>query len=352
MGTFFAAKAQDNKVSSPALQEAKNLNVEVVKLFQQGKFEEALPIAQKVVQIREKELGKDHIETAQAMTNAGFVYYFLKNGKEAEKNFEGALAVFDKQNSPNKEESLLAADVLEMLAFIKYSFGKPDIAESHFERALLAYEKAGEKDSLKAGKILLSLGGLRSGKRDFVKASNFFEQALAIRIKKLGEKNFDTIEAFDNSACVLKKADKEKEIKRIQETYFPTAELTENGNLKWLEDTTKESQKPAGNGVRIIGMDSKPVDGSVINGKALSLPKPAYPAGAREARASGTVKVKVRINEQGDVVYACGAFNNVHKALTEASEAAAYGAKFNPTLVDGKPIKVNGVIVYNFIAPR
>jgi TonB family protein len=136
----------------------------------------------------------------------------------------------------------------------------------------------------------------------------------------------------------LKKDDREKEIGRIQQTYFPSAELTENGNLKWAEDK--------------IEKDLIVVESGVINGKALSMPKPAYPVEARQARASGTVKVKVKINEQGNVVYACGAFNDVHKALIEASEAAAYSAKFSPTLLKDKAVKVSGNIVYNFIAPR
>ena len=338
LGTFFIAKAQDNKISSPALQEAKSLNAQVVTLFQQGKFEEALPVAQKVVQIREKELGRDHIETAKALTNLGFVYSSLNNQKEAGKNLESALEIFDKQTVATRQENLLVADVSERLAFIKYSFEKPQTAERLFEKALFAYEKAGEKDSLKAGKVLFSLASLQSAKRDYGKSSNLFEQVIAVRIKKLGEKHSDTIDAFDSSACVLKKGERETEIKRIQQTYFPAAELTEDGNLKWAEDK--------------IEKDLKPVESGVINGKALSLPKPAYPVEARQARANGAVKVKVKINEQGNIVYACGAFNGVHNALIEASEVAAYSAKFSPTLLKGKPVKVSGIIVYNFIAPR
>jgi len=336
LGAFFAVNAQDSKTSSPASQEVKNLDAAVVRLFQLGKYEEALPIAQKVVQIKEKELGKDHIETAKALRNAGFIYYFLNNQKEAEKNFEGALEIFEKQTAPTKEENLLTADVLERLAYIKYGFGKRESMEFFFEKALLAYEKAGEKDSLKASKILFSLGNLKSAKREFGKASNLFEQALAIRVKKLGEKHSDTIDAFSSSACVLKKDNREKEIERIRQTYFPAAEF-ENGNLIWLEDK--------------IGKDSKPVENEVINGKALSLPKPPYPVEARRLRASGTVNVQVKINEKGDVVYTCGAFNSINKSLIEAAEAAAYGAKFSPALLNGKPVKFSGVIVYNFIAP-
>jgi len=189
-GAFFAAKAQDNKTSSPILQEAIKLNAQVVTLFQQGKFEEALPIAQKVVQIREVELGKDHIETAKALTNLGFVYSSLNNQKEAGKNLESALEIFDKQTVATKQENLLVADISERLAFIKYNFEKSQTAERLFEKALFAYEKAGEKDSLKAGKILFSLARLQSAKKDYGKSSNLFEQVLAVRIKKIRRKTF------------------------------------------------------------------------------------------------------------------------------------------------------------------
>src|ERR1044072_5288225 len=47
-----------------------------------------------------------------------------------------------------------------------------------------------------------------------------------------------------------------------------------------------------------------PISGGVLNGKAISLPKPAYPAIARAAHASGTVVVQVVIDENGNVISA------------------------------------------------
>src|SRR6185295_16301000 len=47
----------------------------------------------------------------------------------------------------------------------------------------------------------------------------------------------------------------------------------------------------------------------ILNGRALSLPRPAYPAEARSVRAQGTVVLKVTIDESGNVVDAadmCG----------------------------------------------
>lgn len=89
------------------------------------------------------------------------------------------------------------------------------------------------------------------------------------------------------------------------------------------------------------------ISGGVLNGKALSLPKPAYPMEARAERAGGAVTVQVTIDEEGNVISANAASG--HPLLHEASEQAARRAKFSPTLVEGNPVKVTGVIVYNFV---
>src|SRR2546428_451510 len=47
-----------------------------------------------------------------------------------------------------------------------------------------------------------------------------------------------------------------------------------------------------------------PISGGVLNGKALSLPAPEYPPIAKSAHASGTVTVKVTIDEYGNVAEA------------------------------------------------
>jgi TonB family protein len=89
------------------------------------------------------------------------------------------------------------------------------------------------------------------------------------------------------------------------------------------------------------------VSGGVLNGKAISLPKPAYPAVARAGKASGVVQVTVLIDEDGNVVSARAVSG--HPLLYAAAAGAARQAKFTPTKVAGQPVKVSGVIVYNFI---
>jgi protein TonB len=91
-----------------------------------------------------------------------------------------------------------------------------------------------------------------------------------------------------------------------------------------------------------------PISGGVLNGKAISLPKPNYPPIAKQAHASGTVVVQVTIDENGNVISAHAVSG--HPLLQGVAVAAARGARFSPTKLSGQPVKVTGVITYNFVA--
>jgi protein TonB len=90
----------------------------------------------------------------------------------------------------------------------------------------------------------------------------------------------------------------------------------------------------------------KPMSGGVLNGKAMTLPKPIYPPAAKAARASGVVSVDVVIDENGKVISAKAI--DGHVMLRGAAVSAAQGARFSPTMLSGQPVKVTGVITYNF----
>jgi TonB family protein len=89
------------------------------------------------------------------------------------------------------------------------------------------------------------------------------------------------------------------------------------------------------------------VSGGVLNGRAISLPAPPFPAIAKAARASGTVVVQIVINEKGCVISARAVSG--HPLLMAAAVAAARQACFSPTLLRGEPVQVSGVITYNFV---
>jgi TonB family protein len=93
----------------------------------------------------------------------------------------------------------------------------------------------------------------------------------------------------------------------------------------------------------------KPVSGGVLNGKALSLPVPVYPQIAMRARTSGKVEVEVIVDENGKVISAQAVSGPA--PLREAAVDAAKRARFSPTKLSGAPVKVAGLINYNFTLP-
>jgi protein TonB len=90
----------------------------------------------------------------------------------------------------------------------------------------------------------------------------------------------------------------------------------------------------------------KPVSGGILNGRAIDLPVPIYKVSARRSGDEGTVSVKVLIDVTGKVIWAdavSGPF-----ALRGAAVEAARRARFSPTLLSGQPIRLTGVINYQF----
>lgn len=92
---------------------------------------------------------------------------------------------------------------------------------------------------------------------------------------------------------------------------------------------------------------ARPVSIGVVNGKASYLPKPVYSAAAISVRAEGRVDVQVTIDETGRVVSANAVSG--HPLLRANAEQAARNARFTPTLLSKVPVKVTGVITYNFV---
>ncbi len=116
----------------------------------------------------------------------------------------------------------------------------------------------------------------------------------------------------------------------------PGSDSNENTNTNELMPLPPEPSKVKGT-----------INGGVLNSKALTLPQPAYPPVARSAKASGLVVIEVLIDEQGNVISARPMSG--HPLLRAAATAAARQAKFSPTKVAGKPVKVSGQITYTFV---
>lgn len=86
---------------------------------------------------------------------------------------------------------------------------------------------------------------------------------------------------------------------------------------------------------------------TMLISKAISIPKPAYPPMARQIRVEGPVAVQIVVDEQGKVISAQAVSG--HPILVHAAKEAALQARFTPTVLNGQPVKIQGVITYNFV---
>ena len=86
--------------------------------------------------------------------------------------------------------------------------------------------------------------------------------------------------------------------------------------------------------------------GGVLQGSALRRVEPSYPPLAKAARISGSVVVEVTVDEEGKVISARAISG--HPLLKDSAVAAARGWAFQPTKLDGTPVKVIGTITFNY----
>ncbi|MEP6818916.1 MAG: M56 family metallopeptidase [bacterium] len=88
----------------------------------------------------------------------------------------------------------------------------------------------------------------------------------------------------------------------------------------------------------------------VKKGELIEAPRPVYPEEAKEQKIEGIVAVVITIGDDGHVIYAKA--DSGPKELYAVSEAAALKARFKPSLLNGEPVKVKGVMSYKFVLDK
>lgn len=228
-------------VQSTELKEAEQLSAQVVKLYQSGKFDEALALAERALALREKVLGTEHALIAAALRNLAEVQLAKKKNREAEATYDRYLSIY--------------------------------------------------------GKVL-------------------------------GENHSNFISALERYVCLLVGVNRRDKALEIQKRLYKI------DNKFDYEESTKNSAK----NLEMAGL---------ISGKTLNLPRPSYPAEAKQGGISGSVIFKVTADEAGKVVAVkalCG-----HPLLVKGAEASIWQAEYRPTIVSGQAVKVTSIAIYNFV---
>ena len=121
----------------------------------------------------------------------------------------------------------------------------------------------------------------------------------------------------------------------------PETPASQKTNSPAAPATQDKTTKPPAN-----DDENPPMDLGFLNGRAIELPKPAYPAEARKDHITGQVQVKVFVDETGKVTSA--EIMSGPGALQAAALEAAKRARFQPHLENGVAVKVFGVLTFDF----
>jgi tetratricopeptide (TPR) repeat protein len=155
-------------VGAPAMaqpDEGSALNAKVEELYRDGKFVEAIPLAQQALAIRERTLGPNHPDVATSLTNLALLYASQRRYAEAEPLYRRALAIRAKvQASADATLSRPSAQIEQLIQLLSADKTDRESLEENLAqlRANLGSAES-ERDRFKALYESLSRGGTSAG---------------------------------------------------------------------------------------------------------------------------------------------------------------------------------------------
>lgn len=306
--------------TKPSEDEVK-LSAEVTRLYNARKYDEALPRAKRLLQVREATTGKESLVVANALNTIGMIYIGRDQYLEALSYFERALKITE---AAQGAETLSVSQILDRLALINYFRSDYNKTEAQYMRALAIREKLLGPTNIEVLNSYSRLADFYQTRRQYKKAETYLQRIITVKESATGSSN-SLAETIYQYACLKRKMDERKEAEQLE------------ARASGLLDTAE------------LGVPSAfPIDVGFVNGRALDLPKPSYPEEAKVVRENGKVLVQVLINEEGKVIRACA--HSGPSVFWRVAEGAAYRSVFTPTTIEGKPVKVTGSITYNFVA--
>jgi CHAT domain-containing protein/Tfp pilus assembly protein PilF len=228
---------RDATEADRALQDARKQFIEAIKLRRAGKYDEALPPAERAMEIREKwlgtehrdvaaainllaniyaekgaygnaeplylralgirekALGKDHPDTAKSLNDLATLYFAQGKYVEAEQLHKRALNIYEKALGGDHPDTV---DSLTNLAMLYHTQGKYDEAEPLYARALKIREKALGTDHPLTANSLNDLAKLYYHRGKYVEAEALFKRALEIRETALGKDHPNVAQILNN----------------------------------------------------------------------------------------------------------------------------------------------------------
>jgi tetratricopeptide (TPR) repeat protein len=175
--------------------EVKQLYQQFSELYRQGKYEEAIPFAKRILTITEKALGEYHQLVAVSLNNVALLYSSQEKYTQAEPLYQRALDIYEKELGKEHRE---VATSLNNLAGVYFGQGKYTQAESLYQRALAIRKKVLGEDHPDVAGSLNNLAVLYRNQGKYAQAVNLSQQALAIFEKVQGKNHPSIVNSLNN----------------------------------------------------------------------------------------------------------------------------------------------------------
>jgi tetratricopeptide (TPR) repeat protein len=173
MGSL-GARAQGNE-DLAALQD------QVSQLQRQGKYAEAVPIAERHVALARQRHGEEHTEYATAINNLAELYRAQGRLPEAEPLLQRSLAIREKALGRVHPD---VAQSLNNLAQLYRAQGRLSEAEPLYQSSLVIWEKALGRDHPNVATALSNLAGLHFAQRDWARAADYWRRSTSVIVRR------------------------------------------------------------------------------------------------------------------------------------------------------------------------
>ena len=313
---FSTASVSQSSQESPELREATDLTERAAKLLNEGKADEAVSLAKRGLQIRERLLPPTDLKISISLNYLGNAYTRKGDYGAAAQTLERLLKILEGRFGA---EDVNLLPTLNRLALV-YNLNSDAKAEPLYQRVLAIREKVFGAASGEVAQTSYDLGEFYRKRGDFERALSSYKRSLLI---------YGRLSGMDTP-----------DFERVSKGFYCLGFQSEKPEPYAVFNEIRRQVNPAASFLPAV---------ESLNHKAIKFAEPEYPPDARERRLSGNVYVWVELDDDGNVISATDMCQGP-PFLSEAAVRAARNSRFRASKVTvaGVPVKVKGIIEYRF----
>lgn len=188
------------------------LNTQGIRLFNEGKYEQAIMMIEKALSMTREIFGDKHLYTATIINNLGSVYHQIGAYDRAENLYQESLNI---RKELVEENHISLARSYNNLATLYSDQGDYQRAKPLFQQALSIFQENQGNQHPETLTIINNLAILHQELEDYQQAESFFYIALATRMEILGINHPETLQTLNDLGTLY----------RIQGNYADAEEI-------------------------------------------------------------------------------------------------------------------------------